>query len=209
MIHVFHGFLGSPDDFKFLKRDDVMIHDLYEMNHYPEVTSGDTLIGYSMGGRIALEIASRRGFNLKKVVLINAHPGLETEEEKLNRTQFEKVILNELMTRSMDDFMDYWNELPIFFHDRPIRLHNQTRFQESAALFDRYRLSRQKNFLPEMIEHKDKILFIAGLFDEKYMDLVSEVLMPNHIAVKGIPGGHRLFQQENELKQILIDEGVL
>ncbi len=30
MIRVFHGFLGSPSDFNFLKRDGVILHNLYE-----------------------------------------------------------------------------------------------------------------------------------------------------------------------------------
>jgi hypothetical protein len=60
-----------------------------------------------------------------------------------------------------------------------------------------------------MIRHKDKVLFIAGLFDERYMELVSEYLIPEQIIVKGIPGGHRLFQNKEELKQILSSEGII
>lgn len=208
MIHVFHGFLGSPEDFSFLKRDDVIIHDLYSMTEYPEVGPTDTLIGYSLGGRIALEIAFKNNYQLKKVVLINAHPGLADEEEKLHRTEFETNIVNELKLKSRSDFMEFWNSLPIFFHDAPIEITDE-RFKKSADLFDRYRLSKQLNFLPDIIQNKEKILYIVGLFDEKYMDLVSEVLIPEEVPVKGIPGGHRLFQQGIALKQVLIDEGIL
>lgn len=208
MIHVFHGFLGSPEDFSFLKRDDVVIHDLYKMDSYPEIGPEDTLIGYSLGGRIALEIAHEKNYQLKKVVLINAHPGLSDEEEKMHRAEFETNIVNELKSKSSADFMEYWNALPIFFHDSPIKITDE-RFAKSAELFDRYRLSKQKFFLPEIIEHKDKVLYVVGLFDEKYMDLVSEVLIPEEVPVKGILGGHRLFQQGEALKQILISEGVI
>jgi len=209
VIHVFHGFLGSPEDFDFMKRNDVIVHDLYNMASFPAITSEDTLIGYSMGGRIALEIAEANQYNVKKVVLINAHPGLETEEEKINRAQFETTIINELKARSLSDFMDYWNNLPIFFHDAPLKLNDEERFQKSSEIFDKYRLSRQKNHLPAIIQHKEKVLFIVGLFDEKYMDLVSEILIPNEVPVKGIPGGHRLFQQGPELMHVLKEEGIL
>jgi 2-succinyl-6-hydroxy-2,4-cyclohexadiene-1-carboxylate synthase len=208
VIHVFHGFLGSPEDFQFLKRDDVILHDVYAMNTYPVVGPDDILIGYSMGGRIALEIAEANNYNLKKIILINAHPGLDTEEEKLARAHFEETIIQKLKSRTLPEFMEYWNDLPIFFHDAPLTLNDQTRFEQSADLFDRYRLSKQRNHLPKVIEHKNKVLWIVGLFDEKYMDLVSEILMPNDIPVKGIPGGHRLFQQERELKEVLKQEGI-
>ncbi len=208
MIHVFHGFLGSPDDFAFLKAENVPIHDLYSMDQYPEIGPEDVLIGYSLGGRIALEIAHKVDWKLKKVVLINAHPGLSDEEEKLHRVEFETNIIKELQYTKMNDFMDYWNSLPIFFHDGPIKI-TEERYHKSPALFDRYRLSKQKNFLPEIIEHKDRVLYVVGLFDEKYMDLVSETLIPEDVPVKGIPGGHRLFQMADALKQVLINEGIL
>lgn len=208
MIHVFHGFLGSPEDFHFLLGPNVQVHDLYTMEAYPEIHPEDTLVGYSMGGRIALEIAHAKNFQLKKVVLINAHPGIADDEERMDRAEFETKILNQLRATPKDEFMDFWNSLPIFFHDGPISVRDD-RYQKSAELFDRYRLSKQKNFLPDILNHKNKILYIVGFFDEKYMDLVSEVMIPEEVPVKGIPGGHRLFQHGPALKQILIDEGIL
>ncbi len=208
MIHVFHGFLGSPDDFSFLKREGVLIHDLYSMDQFPQINCDDTLIGYSLGGRIALEIASEKKFKFNKLILLNSHPGLTDLEEKIHRAEFETQIINQLKSMPCGDFIEYWNSLPIFFHDRPIHI-TQERYNKSADLFDRYRLSNQKYYLPEMILHKNKILYLVGLFDEKYMDLANEVLIPAEISVKGIPGGHRLFQQSDFLMQVLKSEGVL
>lgn len=208
MIHVFHGFLGSPDDFTFLKKDGVIVHDLYQMTSYPEVSNDDILIGYSMGGRIALEIAEKNNYNIKKVVLINAHPGLDNDEARMDRKEFESKVQQELKTKSREEFLAWWNLLPIFTFDAPIES-TEERYKASADLFWKYRLSEQKNHLPEMIRHKDKVLFIAGLFDERYMELVSEYLIPEQIIVKGIPGGHRLFQNKEELKQILSSEGII
>jgi pimeloyl-ACP methyl ester carboxylesterase len=209
VIHVFHGFLGSPDDFKFLQNSNVVLHDLYTMDSIPEINPEDTLIGYSMGGRVALDIALSIDFNLKKLVLINAHPGLSSEEEKMGRARWEQTVLQDLGSLSKDDFMEYWNNLPIFFHDRPLSEITEDRFKKSRELFERYLLSKQEDHLPNIVKHKDKILFIVGLFDEKYMDIVSEYLMPYDIKVKGIPGGHRLFQDEKGLLKVLNDEGIL
>jgi 2-succinyl-6-hydroxy-2,4-cyclohexadiene-1-carboxylate synthase len=208
MIHVFHGFLGSPDDFNFIKADEVMIHDLYSLEASPIIHEDDVLIGYSMGGRIALELASNINYNLKKIILINAHPGLSTSEDKLARIEFETKILRELQTRKKEDFLEWWNNLPLFTHDQPI-VTSDERYQKSSELFQRYRLSDQADHLPHMVKNKDKILFIVGVFDEKYMELVTEFLIPNDIPVKGLPGGHRLFQNEKELLGILKAEGIL
>ena len=51
MITALHGFLGRPEDWKFLSDAGLEV-DGRELDDVPQ--SGDTLLGYSMGGRIAL-----------------------------------------------------------------------------------------------------------------------------------------------------------
>jgi hypothetical protein len=208
VIHVFHGFLGSPEDFSFLNSHGVTLHNLYHLTTPPVLEPDDILIGYSMGGRIALELAFSVNFNLKKIVLINAHPGLQTNEEIIERREFESRIMKELTTKSKDAFLNWWNELPLFHFDRPIEPSEEI-YKNSIDLFHKHRLSEQTNYLPDIIHHKEKFLIILGLFDEKYMELGSEFFVPHGVNVKGIPGGHRLFQYPNELKKILTDEGIL
>lgn len=208
VIHVFHGFLGSPEDFKFLERADVVLHDVYEMDKFPKVAPEDTLIGYSMGGRIALEIAESVQYAINKIVLINSHPGLSLETERFARKNFEDSVLFELKNQDMDDFMAWWNELPIFRFDLPIKTSGE-RYRKSAAIFDRYRLSNQKDHLPVISQHADKVLWIIGSQDEKYVDIASDKLLPHDIEIKFIEAGHRLFQHPAELLQIFKDEKVL
>lgn len=208
MIHVFHGFLGSPADFSFLQREDVIIHDLYEMSGYPEITDQDILLGYSMGGRIALEIAENCHFRIQKLILISAHPGLSSDEDRMKRKTFENAILERLKALSLEEFLPWWNALPIFIGDLPIKV-SPERYRKSSELFEKYRLSKQVDYLPKLKAHKNKILYISGLQDQKYMDLVEKKFLPEDIKVKTIPGGHRLFQKTSELLKILQDEGVL
>lgn len=208
VIHVFHGFLGSPEDFLFLQAAEVECHDLYQLGDLPTIKAEDTLIGYSMGGRIALELAARYNFQVKRLVLINAHPGLESEGAKLQRKNFEAAILERLETSSKEEFLTWWNALPIFSHDLPISV-AEDRFQKSYNLFSLHLLSEQPNFLPLLAQNTDKVLFVVGLQDEKYMNLVEEKLLPHDIKVKGIEGGHRLFQKQDELLKLLREEGIL
>lgn len=208
MIHVFHGFLGSPEDFSFLPGEDVVLHDLYKMQSFPDITEQDVLIGYSMGGRIALEIAHAVSFRLKKLVLISAHPGIQTAQERTVRIKFENEILEKLKTLPREEFLAWWNELPIFSADRPITVTSH-RYELSADLFEKHRLSKQKNFLPFLKAHPEKLLYIAGTQDKKYLELVENIIGPEGLKVKTISGGHRLFQKSTELLKILKDEGVL
>jgi 2-succinyl-6-hydroxy-2,4-cyclohexadiene-1-carboxylate synthase len=208
MIHIYHGFLGSPDDFKFLDGENVRLHDLYQNEKTPTLTEDDSLIGYSLGGRFVMELASVCEFRLKKIVLINAHPGLSEEDELIERKHFETRILEKLRTMAREDFIEFWNRLPIFHADRPISV-SPERFKASADLFQQYRLSGQKNFLPELIHFSQKVHFIIGLHDEKYYHLASTKLIPAGIKVTFLDGGHRLFQHPQALLKTLREEKIL
>ncbi len=60
-----------------------------------------------------------------------------------------------------------------------------------------------------ILENKNKVLWIIGSLDEKYMDMAREKLLPNDVPVKFIEGGHRLFQHQVELLKILKDESIV
>lgn len=202
MIHVFHGFLGSPHDFAFLKGESVKIYDLYQMDEFPVVSPGDTLIGYSLGGRIALEIAEKANFKIKKLYLLNAHPGLANHKEQELRKVWEDSVLQDLKKKNKEEFLKDWNKLPVFLFDKPLNDVDDFRFNKSPELFNRFRLSNQTNFLPKICEHKDKIEYIIGTLDEKYMDLARD-FETFGISVKYIEAGHRLFQHPEKLIELL------
>jgi len=207
VIHVFHGFLGSPQDFSFLpKREEIKLHDLLDLNPNLSIESHDTLIGYSMGGRIALELAHQRNFDIKKLVLIGSHPGLSSVEERQKRALWEDEVLSRLESSTPQEFESYWNSLSVFEHDQPIRIENQKLY---ASLFDHFRLSRQENFLPYLKNHRERLLWIVGSHDEKYRKIAQETLAPLGIATRVIDGGHRLFQNSDSLLHVLKEEGIL
>ncbi len=190
MIHVFHGFLGSTSDFQFLKDKNVILHDLYAT--VPKTDAQDTLIGYSMGGRLAMELARKNGF--QKLILINAHPGLEDDKEREIRSLWEEEVLERLT--DPETFLTWWNALPLFRHDKPLT-HVP---QGSAELFKKMLLSRQENFLPFLKENKGRVHWILGENDPKYSALAGKLTDFN---VHLIPGGHRLFQHPENILPLI------
>lgn len=213
MIHVFHGFLGSPSDFPGLKFfPQVILHDLYQESLSEMASSikeNDTLIGYSMGGRVAMELASRCDYQIHKLVLLSAHPGLATDTEKSQRIPFEDTVSHNLNNLTPEGFIHFWNELEIFKHDEPLPAPSEEMMMKSLALFERMRLSEQKNYLPELSSHNDKVLYLAGSQDEKYSMVGKASFIPHGIKTIFMNAGHRLFQKESELIQILKDEKIL
>jgi len=79
-----HGFLGSPEDFKSFNLPGTFLTlpghqgrplDLTLLEK--EISEKTVLIGYSLGGRLALHFAKRFPERIAGLVILSANPGLE------------------------------------------------------------------------------------------------------------------------------------
>ena len=123
------------------------------------------VIGYSMGGRLALGLKEKA----EALVLISAHPGLKTKEEKESRLQSDCVWSQKLLTLPFEDFLKQWYAQPIF-HTLPktfagLRLRQDPKSLSQVLL----QLSLSKQVLHEKLPCP--ALFLYGEQDKKYQDL--------------------------------------
>jgi 2-succinyl-6-hydroxy-2,4-cyclohexadiene-1-carboxylate synthase len=67
-----------------------------------------TLVGYSMGGRIALHVALALGERVERVVLVGASPGIADAGEREARLQADLALADEIEGLSIDEFARRW-----------------------------------------------------------------------------------------------------
>lgn len=72
------------------------------------------LVGYSMGGRLALDFALTYPGRVRRLVLESASPGLETDEERAQRRADDEKLAKRLEDEGIDSFVDHWEDLPLF-----------------------------------------------------------------------------------------------
>jgi 2-succinyl-6-hydroxy-2,4-cyclohexadiene-1-carboxylate synthase len=95
-----------------------------------EAMQPGTLIGYSMGARMALHVALRHPKMVSQLVLISGTPGLKTESERMARRQSDNELADHIEKVGTPAFIDEWLALPIFSgliketNQRSDRLHN-------------------------------------------------------------------------------------
>jgi len=91
------------------------------------------LLGYSMGGRIALQYLARAG--PLPCLLLSASPGLDDPEERHQRRQADRSLID-LRVDTPETFSERWESLPLIFP--------QTRLAEplASALRERRRENR-------------------------------------------------------------------
>lgn len=129
-----HGFLGAKEDWEkiiaFLQ-EDFFCHTIDLPGHGDSPFSENFLeavaaqlkmlkpfpeyfVGYSLGGRILLQLNEQYPSLLKHLIILSSHPGLETQEEKHARWKEDAYWIEILKTKPFSAFFDAWYGQPLF-----------------------------------------------------------------------------------------------
>lgn len=209
MVTCFHGFLGSPSDFDFLNGHIVEALDLDKLidqsiEQIAKVVTGDILVGYSFGARLALRVFALDPNRFEKIILLAGHMGLP-ETEKKDREKVEEYFLKMIDENSMSDFIDKWNQLELFEFDQKIVPVKQDK-EVLRKYFINWGLSKQEDYHRSLLPYKDKLKWYFGANDKKYCEYAKKNL--GEYNVEFIPNaGHRLLQ--NETVKELIKRDIL
>lgn len=80
-----------------------------------------TLVGYSMGGRLALHAALALALRVDRLVLIGASPGIQRPSERAGRRAADERLANEIEDESVETFARRWAQTPVLA-DQPSRV---------------------------------------------------------------------------------------
>ncbi len=72
------------------------------------------LLGYSMGGRIALSFALAAPERCGSLALESASPGIADDKERAERVAADEALAKRLETEGIEAFVDYWQSIPLF-----------------------------------------------------------------------------------------------
>ncbi len=72
------------------------------------------LLGYSMGGRVALAVAVHHPDRIASAVLIGASAGLDDPEARAERRRADEVLARSIEAQGVETFVEHWTALPLF-----------------------------------------------------------------------------------------------
>ena len=161
MITCLHGFLGLPSDWDFLRAAGFEI-ETPPLDAIPP--AGDVLLGYSMGGRLAIR-ALLGGARYRRAVIVSAR----VSDAEPGRRESDEAWARRFESEEWSTLMRAWNAQPVF---------GGRALPRNERDFDRAALARALRewspaVLPPVAQRLREItipvLWIAGEADAKYV----------------------------------------
>jgi 2-succinyl-6-hydroxy-2,4-cyclohexadiene-1-carboxylate synthase len=215
MIHALHGNLGAVSDWDGLLRELPLVPvDLWSwLERDPDLSPGGfgeqwsaevaaidpapVLLGYSLGGRLALRAVAARPDLWKAAILVSTHPGLETDAECRERLTRDREWARRAREDDWQSFLDAWNAQPTL-SGQPVNVEGQRaleRRREAVARgFENWSLGHQRAMEGVIADAGIPVLWVAGERDERFSSLARRAVDASPVArCETIAGaGHRL-----------------
>lgn len=210
-----HGKSSVPVDFKRYQmveqlKDLEMIFKQLKLDNF-------TLVGYSMGGRVALAYASDYPARVKSLILESASPGLATEDERVARRKADELLADRIMREGITSFVDFWESIALFdsqkglSEDRREKVRNERIGQCEQGLSNSLLgigTGNQPSYWREIEELRMPVYLITGEYDKKFVGISQEMkkFIPNVYEVTVKSAGHAIHVEKPLLFATMIRE---
>ena len=164
-----------------------------------EQTKGEPslLLGYSMGGRLAMNACVHRPSLWSGVIAVGADPGLISDDARSKQLQKDLEWARRFRSEDIQELLVEWDELPVFCgrSNCASREIPELDSEKISRFFDVFSKARQGNMLPMLRKLKTPpLLYISGCDDIKYtkigQDLAAHCMPVRHQIIPN--AGHRV-----------------
>jgi 2-succinyl-6-hydroxy-2,4-cyclohexadiene-1-carboxylate synthase len=159
-----------------------------------------TLIGYSMGGRIALAYACTYPHQVTKLLLESASAGIENRDERLMRIKTDERLAKMIENEGLSSFIDFWEEIPLFQSQKQLskqKKKSERMEQDPVGMASSLRgigTGTQPSYWSQLSQLTFPVVCITGEFDDKFKKIAvrmsSMIKNVQHIEVLGT--GHAI-----------------
>jgi 2-succinyl-6-hydroxy-2,4-cyclohexadiene-1-carboxylate synthase len=177
-----HGKTELSDDLDRYKMERSAA-DLNSLLEQMEIKQVD-ILGYSMGGRLALTFAVLYPERVRKLILESASPGLQTEDERKLRCMKDEELAKFINEQGISSFVDHWEALPLFStmnqlpHHIKEKIKNQRLSNNPRGLANSL-LGMGTGSQPSWWDHLEQltceVMLLTGEKDEKFCDIAKRM----------------------------------
>lgn len=143
-----------------------------------------TLLGYSMGGRLALYTAVHYPHRVARLILESASPGLATEAARAARRRRDEELADWIEAHTLAAFVDRWQALPLWASQQQLAPEKRAALRAQRLQNSRTGLANslrgmgtgaQPSLWPQLPQLDKPTLLIAGAHDTKFVGINQEM----------------------------------
>ncbi|HFZ8994251.1 TPA: 2-succinyl-6-hydroxy-2,4-cyclohexadiene-1-carboxylate synthase [Citrobacter freundii] len=155
------------------------------------------LIGYSLGGRVAMMAACHGMDGLCGLVVEGGHPGLPHPEERAQRLLNDRRWASRFRSEPLAKVFNDWYQQPVFASLNAqqraalVALRSQNNGATLAAMLEATSLARQPDLRAQINARTFPLYYICGERDNKFRALAVELSLPCHIIRHAGHNAHR------------------
>ena len=171
---------------------------------------GFSVLGYSLGGRLAMACASAFADRIERLFLEGAHPGLLCEQARQERHHSDLHWARRFAGEPLPQVLHDWYQQPVFadLNQRQIEALIAQRSGVNGSLLAKammaFSLSRQPDYRPALVrlrvEQQCPIHYVHGIRDHKFARVGQQLLAESAVdTVDSISQcGHNVHRQQPE-----------
>lgn len=211
-LHALHGFLGLPSDWDFLQNHPFrcFAHELFEIGQGSLKEWGSffnqrvprknrnkrVLLGYSLGGRLAMHALEGLEQEWDAAVIISSHPGLRSQEERSSRISQDLKWAKRFAQDPWDIVIEDWNGQEVFKKSAPLSLRKEAAFSRPRLIhaLTEWSLAKQEDLRPVLKALSIPILWLVGGHDHISKSHISSLSLSHPQSIIHIvpEAGHRV-----------------
>ncbi len=168
------------------------------------------LVGYSLGGRVALAFALAYPYRIRSLVLESTHPGLRDPAQRAQRARLDAKRAAYIRKHGLRAFLEEWYSLPLWrsldahpgLRERLITQRSRQNPEFMARIIAEMSPGVQPDLTSQLPQISFPVLIITGALDERYTQLWQRLLPRfSHAQVQHVVvpyAGHNVHLEQPE-----------
>lgn len=165
------------------------------------------LLGYSMGGRVALSFAMEYPELVHSLILESASPGITDVTERKVRQEADIALAERIKTDGIEEFVNYWEDIELFASQKRLDEHVQETIRQERLSHTELGLANsllstgtgvQPSWWDRLVEIDYPVLLIVGSLDKKFVELNEKMVKLISIAeiITVLDAGHAVHVEK-------------
>ncbi|WP_242144276.1 MULTISPECIES: 2-succinyl-6-hydroxy-2,4-cyclohexadiene-1-carboxylate synthase [unclassified Bacillus cereus group] len=200
-----HGKTESPENLVHYDIQNVAVQ-MIKLLDYLQIEKAH-ILGYSMGGRLAITMSCLYPERVKSLILENCTAGLETEADRKARRMKDEQLAERIELDGIEAFVNHWENIPLFETQKILpqcikqAVRKERLLNHPRGLANSLRgmgTGAQPSWWNELVGLKMPVLLLSGEYDKKFFWILKNMQkrIQNAKFVKIDKAGHAIHVEQ-------------